>query len=92
MPPLYFADAESACCRAGGRFCHPRCETIEAFAVLGAKRSSFVLEGLLLQKMLPEGPACVRLETFHQLRKDSGKRHGTLSLHAGEKKPTQPQS
>lgn len=86
MPPLYFADAESACCRAGGRFCHPHCETIEAFAVLGAKHSSFVLEGLLLQKMLPEGLPCVRLETFHQLRKDSGKRHGTLGLHAGKKK------
>lgn len=53
-------------------FCHPHCETIEAFAILGAKRSSFVLEGLLLQKMLPEGLACVRLETFHQLREDSG--------------------
>lgn len=86
MPPLYFAGAESACCRAGGRFCHPRCETIEAFAVLGAEHSSFVSEGLLLQKMLPEGLACVRLETFHQLRKDSGKRPGTLGLRAGGKK------
>lgn len=87
MPLLYFVDAESACCRAGAGFCHPCCEAIEAVAVLGAECSSFVLEGLWLQKMLPEGPACVRLETFHQLCEDSGKQHGTLGLReAGEKK------
>lgn len=80
MPPLYSVDTESARCRAGAGFCHPRREAIEAVAVLGAQRSSFVLEGLWLQKMLPEGPACVRLETFHQLREDSGKRPGTLGL------------
>lgn len=73
-------DAESARRRAGAGFCPPRCEAIEAAAVLGAQHSSFVLEGLWLQKMLPEGLACVRLETFHQLCEDSGKRHGTLGL------------
>lgn len=88
MPPLYSVGAESACRRAGAGFCHPRCEAIEAVAVLGAQRSSFVLEGLWLQKMLPEGPAGVRLETFHQLREDSGNRHGTLGWRGegGEKK------
>lgn len=86
MPPLYFVDAESERCRAGAGFCHPRCEAIEAVAVLGAQHSSFVLEGLWLQKMLPEGLACVRLETFHQLCEDSGKRHSTLGLREGGRK------